>query len=144
MNRFLDVRQILGFLGVWGLVLLALIVFDACKESGPSSAYVDLEPVAYHENGQGFVGSESCRECHADLYRSHMKTAHHRTSSVTDSGSVRGNFEAGRNTYNLNDSLGFRMVADPNGWYQESYWTKEGRMASRDTLDIVIGSGTKG
>ncbi len=48
-----------------------------------SWAGLDLRPVA-HESGQGFVGSETCGECHTRAYRIFKDTGHfHATDTLT-------------------------------------------------------------
>lgn len=124
--------------------LLLLAVGIACRDGGVASVYVDVEPLVLHANGQGFVGSESCRECHAELFASHRITAHFKTSSRADSVRVKGSFGKASNTYHLNDSLGFRMTKNGNGLYQEAFLRANNQTIARDTMGMVIGSGTKG
>ncbi len=121
-----------------------LAVGMACRDDGVASRYVAIEPIVLHENGQGFVGSESCKECHAELFASHRNTAHFKTSSRANLETVKGSFVNGKNTYHLNDSLGFRMQQDANGLYQQSFFRANDQNIARDTMGMVIGSGTKG
>ncbi len=143
-TRYFFAKPALAGVGIFILCLVFVSILWACKQSGPTAAYVAIDPITYHENGQGFVGSESCRECHADLYDTHLRTAHFRTSGLADSTTIRGSFRQGSNSYHLNDSLGFSMLADKNGFYQRPYFLKENKTVATDTLAIVIGSGTKG
>ncbi len=146
-------RGIIGYFfksipeAAYGLVVLLVVVgtgIYSCKENSPDKGYVAIEPITYHKNGQGYVGSESCKECHSDIYETHIKTAHYGTSAKADKKNIHGNFQKGKNHYRLNDSLGFELVSDRNGAYQQSFLLKEKKQIASDTLGVVIGSGTKG
>ncbi len=50
-------RKLMPERSTFAFFLLLLAVGVACKDSGVASAYVDVEPLVLHANGQGFVGS---------------------------------------------------------------------------------------
>ena len=89
-----------------GLLLAFFIV--RCKYGGVESEYNSPQVLATHFNGENFVGSHTCIECHADIYVSHIKTAHYRTSALADTNTVKGSFKPGSNTLDLKD-IAFEM-----------------------------------
>ncbi|MEM7483845.1 MAG: cytochrome c3 family protein [Bacteroidota bacterium] len=122
-------------------VVLAIFIY---KNRDISSDYYVIEPIAVHENGKAFIGSNSCVPCHTDIYDVHVKTAHFRTSAVADSSNIKGSFELGRNTHILNDRVQFTMVATDSGFYQRANFIHNQLELFNLRMDIVIGSGTKG
>lgn len=68
----------------------------------------DVDPV--HEN-PGFVGPEQCQECHQDLYRSFLATAHYKTSRPVNETTIDGIFQPGENGFQTSDpNMGFEMI----------------------------------
>ncbi|MEO1009781.1 MAG: multiheme c-type cytochrome [Bacteroidota bacterium] len=123
------------------LLVLFLAFF---RTVGPKSDYGPLVPKATHANGQHYIGSESCKECHAEIYKTHIETAHYKTSAPATPTSVKGSFETGHNTFKLSDRVLFKMTKTEDGLYQEVWDTKSKRLRLRSKMDIVVGSGVKG
>lgn len=112
------------------------------KYSKAQSAYYEPLALATHFNGEQFVGSETCMECHADIYKSHVATAHFKTSSAPSLETIKGNFEEGSNTLKLKN-VEFTMVSDGNSFYQKSRVFGSNEIDSKE-IDMVVGSGVKG
>jgi len=108
------------------------------------SEYSAIKPLATHASGDHYVGSESCKKCHADIYDSHLETAHYLSSKVADTGFVKGSFKKTRNRYSLNDSIAFKMVLESDTLYQQTWDTHSQEKISQAKIDVVVGSGTKG
>lgn len=123
-------------------VLLVLIYFVIRFES--NSSYYDIVPLATHSNSKQFAGSMVCMECHADIYKSHIETAHYKSSAIADLTTVKGLFDAPNNSFLLNDKLKYMMIEEEGLLFQEAYETETNSLRSRLLLDLVIGSGTKG
>jgi len=71
-----------------------LVVFTCCwmcDIKGPD--YYNPPILSSHSNGEHFVGSETCRECHADIYTSHALTAHYNTSGLANAKNIKGSFQ---------------------------------------------------
>ncbi len=139
-NRFPSIR-----IFFWLIFILSLGIYLYFRTPLLSkSNYQEIKPLATHSNGQNYVGSEACKECHADIYKTHLETTHYQSSSLADPTSVKGSFKEGKNLYRLNDSIQFKMLLEDSGIYQEAWNTNAQEKISRSKIDVVIGSGTKG
>ena len=59
------------------IMLLGLTTFVYyCKNVKTESDYYNPQTLATHDNGEHFVGSKTCMACHADIYNTHLETAH--------------------------------------------------------------------
>lgn len=125
------------------LSLIIALIYN-CRYGKIESDYYDISPLALHPNGEVYVGSASCMECHSDIYEKHKKTAHYLTSAIADTLSIKGNFNLGNNQYKLGELLSFEMVKTDSGLYQRAYFSRDGKDIYRHRMDIVMGSGTKG
>ena len=125
------------------LVTLFVTLLYHCKNPKLESDYFSPEILASHSNGENFVGSDSCIECHADIYADHQQTAHYNTSAIADSLSIKGDFGAGANILDL-ESVTFTMMAEGNSFYQHT--EIKNRLLKKAPLrfDIAIGSGVRG
>ncbi|NND35230.1 MAG: hypothetical protein HKN76_21765 [Saprospiraceae bacterium] len=105
--------------------------------------YYDPPALATHPNGDQFAGSETCRECHGEIYESHLETAHYNTSAMASSRNIKGDFREGSNRVELPE-VDFVMQKKGSTVYQHTQ-NKEGiDQKEPDKVDIVIGSGVKG
>ncbi|WP_123803471.1 cytochrome c3 family protein [Maribacter sp. 4G9] len=129
---------------VLGLLVIGFIAVKLYNYlSGPSQRYSDLKVIAYHYNGEGYVGSATCMECHKDIYESHLETAHFNTSTLTTIDNIHGSFNEGENTVSLMDADISIMVK--NGKPFQHAQIKYGDHKVFDwSMDITIGSGLKG
>lgn len=90
----------------------------------------------------GYAGDEACASCHADLYKSHRQTAHHRSSMPANDSTVLGSFSADSNSFQFPNGAQVRMEQREGKWYQAAYAGNAEQEAR--LMDIVIGSGAKG
>src|ERR1700676_558640 len=95
-----------------------------------------------HPKGKAFAGSETCKNCHRDIFESHLHTSHYLTSGPATPAKVLGSFEDGSNMYYLNNFLKVGMFKTSDTMIQVGYI--EDREVLRKPIDIVIGSGRKG
>lgn len=95
-----------------------------------------------HVSGEYFIGSESCKSCHATIYNSFVSTAHYLTSRPAEEKFIKGKFEKPGNEYVYNDADKVVLEKYDSGLYQVGYTNGRSRGAQR--FDIVVGSGTKG
>jgi hypothetical protein len=121
---------------------LSVLVYH-CKNPKIESGYYSPEVLATHSSGEHFVGSETCLECHADIYTAHKATAHYQTSAVADSSNIEGSFKDGSNTLDL-ESVKFTIVSDANSFYQYTEIKNRNIEIPPKKLDVVIGSGVRG
>lgn len=125
------------------LVLFLAAFIYCCKNAIKGFDYYDPEALATHFNGEDFVGSETCMECHADIYADHIQTAHYNTSAVADADNIKGSFETGSNTLDIGP-VAFTMVKEGESFYQHTEFKNTNQQLPPEKFDIVIGSGVKG
>ncbi len=124
------------------LLLITAVVWY-CKNPKVDADYYSPQVLATHSGGIGYIGTESCLECHADIVATHLETAHHHSSSKAEPGNIKGKLNAQDHPVELID-VRLDIVADENGVYQVTTPKSVREKAHRDTLDLVIGSGVKG
>ncbi|MFN8340407.1 MAG: multiheme c-type cytochrome [Cyclobacteriaceae bacterium] len=98
--------------------------------------------IIIHPSGQSFAGSARCATCHADIYKTHLATAHFRTSAVADRSTIKGSFSPDSNFFVFNAHDRMVMEARDSGLFQAGYTDQ--RLRGVQSFDITIGSGTKG
>ncbi len=127
------------------LVITALVVAFVwhCRDSPSEADYFSPPVLATHANGRMFVGSESCRECHAEIYKTHIETAHFKTSARADQHSIKGSFTKGSNTVELQDAI-LSIKEDGGNFYEYQTPKFNDGKESISEMDLVIGSGVKG
>ncbi|NMH88348.1 multiheme c-type cytochrome [Flavivirga algicola] len=132
---------------VWIFILLLVmcfLVFKFLLKPSFTDTYSPIEPIAMHSKGNGFVGSKACAACHLDIYKTHIETAHFKSSASANIKTVKGSFKAPENVFDLNDSIGFRMNIKKGALYQDIFLKPNNTPVSSSRFDVVIGSGTKG
>jgi len=82
-------------------------------------------------------------ECHADIYTSHLKTAHHRTSAIANDSTILGSFSPGSNVLDL-EYVKFTMERRLDTFYQHIAYKNRLKESPPASFDIVIGSGVMG
>ncbi len=132
---------------VWIIICLLIICFLVFKflfKPSYTDAYSSIEPIATHSNGSEFAGSGACAACHLEIYKTHIETAHFKSSANANIKTVKGSFKAHENSFNLNDSIEFRMNIKNGALYQDIFLKSNNKPISSSRFDVVIGSGTKG
>lgn len=124
------------------VLLLAVLVYH-CKNPKIESEYLSPNILATHSNGDQFVGSETCMECHADIYASHIQSAHFKTSAPGNSESIKGNFESGSNILDI-ESVTFKLLSKGDSYYQHTEIKNRSKKTPLARFDVVIGSGVRG
>ena len=123
--------------------IFPLVVAYQCTEIVKGPDYYEPDILATHFNGEHFVGSNTCIECHAEIYEAHSQTAHFHTSAPANAESIKGSFEKGSNTLEL-EELSFEMIQDGESYYQKKTFKNESHQHPPQKIDIVMGSGNKG
>lgn len=91
--------------------------------------------------GSLYAGSTTCINCHIDIYKSYLHTAHYIASLPANRNTIHGSFANGSNVFNLNDSQKIVMEKSDSGLFQTYYLN--GKVKQRYRFDIVFG-GVKG
>ena len=89
-----------------------------------------------------FAGSDMCKKCHAEAFKSHSQTSHFLTSATATEKNIKGSFRKGKNTFTYNNDLYVAMEKRDSGLCQVVYYKGEEKIALK--FGLVIGSGTKG
>ena len=146
MRRYWRASILAKNLVLGGFLFCLVLLIYKCKNPEIASDYFAIPPVATHWNGNGFAGSTTCIQCHSDIYKSHINTAHYKTSARADSLNIKGSFKTGENTFTFKDRALFTMIKTDSGFYQRSNFIHNQLELARFNLpiDIVFGSGTKG
>lgn len=126
------------------IITLFLASFLYCCLSGEKEDdYYNPKVLATHFDGEQFVGSVMCKECHSDTYASHINTAHFNTSAIASSENIKGSFKAGSNTLDWNE-VEFVMKSERNSFYQTTKIRSTNEQMTPVKIDITVGSGVKG
>ena len=97
-------------------------------------------------NQEGFVGPESCKECHSANYEGFIQTAHYKTSALAKSSSILGSFNAGENLMETKQpGLSYELESSDGDFFQKLLIEKNGTTYEHKCrFDIVTGSGNVG
>lgn len=126
-----------------GIGLFLIVLVWQCKNSHKASDYFNPEVLATHYGGAQFVGSATCIECHADIYESHLQTAHYNSSALGTKDKIKGDFQDGHNTLTIKDA-DISMIQQDNSFYERMDFKFGNKKMALSKIDIVIGSGVKG
>lgn len=118
-------------------IVSCVFIISQCINKETTDAEVIVNP-----KGEQFAGSESCANCHKNIYEDHLQTAHYLTSRPAIEKYIKGSFEPGKNEYAYNYSVRVAIEKRNDGFFQVEYFRTQEKKARR--MDIVIGSGTKG
>ncbi len=108
-----------------------------------ASDYYSPDVLATHFNGEQFVGSSTCMECHEAIYETHVKTAHFNTSAIANSENIKGSFEPGSNSLELQE-VSFELKQEGKSLLQYTTFKNSPLRKPPAKFDIVIGSGVRG
>lgn len=137
------IKQSYSNIAIVLVVSVILILVYRCKNPNIDSGYYTPEHLATHFNGEHYVGSRTCVECHEDIYNTHLKTAHYRTSALSDDENILGSFKDGSNLLDL-EYVRFTMEQKEDAFYQLTEIKNRTKKQLPSTFDITIGSGTRG
>ena len=129
--------------GTWAMILVLIALVFHCKNPKLDSDYYSPVPLATHFNGEHFVGSESCMECHADIYSEHLNTAHYKTSAPANSENLLGSFEEDSNILDL-EHVKFTMEQRVDSFYVHTTFKNRNARKPPSRFGLVIGSGVRG
>lgn len=130
-----------GKLLLGSFILILLLYYAACDIK--RADYYEPEILASHSNGEHFVGSTTCMECHSDTYQNHLLTAHQNTSAIVNSQNISGSFTSGSNTIQVEEGQ-IEMKKIKGKYFQQVLLEDEGTELPPKQMDVVIGSGVKG
>lgn len=127
------------------MALSTIIIFliYQCKNSNYESDYFNPKVTAVHYNDKEFVGSQTCIECHLEIYQEHIQTAHYKTSSKTDKNSLKGNLENGEVKLDLK-GVDITLFYENDNYYHKTRSKLPGSKPVVREMDVTIGSGVKG
>ena len=93
----------------------------------------------------GYVGAESCRECHEEIYESTLQTAHWNSSRPATLDTVMGPFDPPANELRTSvKDFTFTMLNEDGALWQKVTLKYGPRFTHKESIDIVVGSGKSG
>jgi hypothetical protein len=95
---------------------------------------------------EGYVGPDSCKECHQEYYDGFVQTAHYRTSALASSDSIRGSFEPGQNKLETRQpGFHYELVEEEGKHFQKLLVEENGKTYHHQRpFHVVTGSGNIG
>jgi tetratricopeptide (TPR) repeat protein len=133
------------FFWSWILIPLILFSYSSCNGPGNSNAgQVKKDSVLYlnHSDSAKYVGMNTCRQCHQDIYNSFIKTGMGKSFDLATKTKSSGDF-ASSTIYDKIADLHYKAY-----WSGDSMFMKEFRIDKNDTVhqrteqvSFVIGSG---
>ena len=129
---------------IWAVLFVTIWIVYTCKDTRTESDYIPINPIVTHFSGVGFAGSETCAACHLAIYETHVETAHFNTSALADTNTVKGNFTAGKNTFNIGNIFKVTMTASDSMLTQTVHQIDKNLLLFEAKIDVAFGSGAKG
>ena len=109
---------------------------------------LSLENCSQHEKApanapeqQRFAGSQSCARCHAAIYKEHLRSFHHLTSTPANQQTLKGDFDSA-NKFFINDHLFIAAERKQDSFYQTAYSYGVPKLSR--PFNMVVGSGKRG
>jgi len=107
-------------------IFLCLLIFVKCvneendniRQKEVDSIVVANQLSAKKTSYQEFAGSESCRNCHGAISKTHIHTSHHLTTQPAVEKNIKGKFQNGKNKYYYNPALMVAMEKRDSALYQ--------------------------
>ena len=125
------------------LLLLLCIVLAGVTVSqeskSPTDAPNEVPPPS------AFAGDAACAQCHRKESEFYAFTPHARDSALGTAEHIVGSFSPGKNVlHTSNPNLIVKMIAQPDGFYQDAMNLADPNSHLSERFDIVIGSGRHG
>lgn len=117
------------------VIMVCGCLFSRCTRSTDSEEVGKSDEVLY-------AGSVTCKNCHTRVYENQLLTAHHLTSQLSDSISIKGSFEEGKNVFSYSPELFVVMEKKHDQFFQTLY--AGNRKVKSKSIDLVFGSGVRG
>ncbi len=106
----------------------------------PETGSFALKPTFTRE--EGFVGPDSCKDCHAEYYKGFIQTAHYKTSSLPTKETVLGLTDEVHEVITRQKNLGYEVRRIGEAVVQFLKIEHQGKSYQhRQKIDIVTGSG---
>ncbi len=121
-----------------GMICCAFLLVTCMNDETVHTQPAEANKLNYEQ----FAGSQACAGCHKSIFDSHTHTAHYLTSQPASEQSIKGSFEAGKNTFAFNPAAWVAMEKRDSRLYQVEYVNGVEKIAK--SVDIVIGSGKRG
>ena len=100
------------------IIFLGLLLYS-CQQY--KNEYIPLTSLAQHPNGMLYVGMETCVECHPEIVKSHLLTAHYKTSKKTAELNYFDQFLEAKNKVILSDGASLIVRKEGAQFFQEAY-----------------------
>ena len=125
-------------LTIFLIIGLCIILIKCIERSNHSNVDYSIENLEYGM----FAGTQSCANCHKQIYENFIATGHFLTSEPSSIKNIKGSFQKGENTFHYNPQLYVAMEKRDSGLFQVEYI--DGIKTISRPFDITIGSATRG
>src|SRR5438105_11879812 len=95
----------------------------------------DRKDPIVHPNGQLFAGTAKCAQCHSEIVKDFLATAHHLTSQIADEHSIKGPLKEPNNIYWFNDHD--KVVIEKQKKYIFQVGYSSGKFIGAHQFDII-------
>ncbi|WP_018611496.1 multiheme c-type cytochrome [Segetibacter koreensis] len=119
------------------VIIVSIAFFTKCINNNKKDVVIT------NNSGEQFAGSSACKNCHSELYKSFINTAHFHTSQAATKETILGSFNRGENVFSYSYYSKVAMEERDSGLYQVGY-DKNFHQQQAYKFDIIIGSGTRG
>ncbi len=107
-------------------------------------AKLEIEPfVMPRVVNPGYVGPQTCSECHADRVEECLSSSHFRTCRIPNAKTMPRGFSPGNNTFELPSSgVQFEMTEQDGRFFQTAKSTSSSsQLATQSSIDLIVGAG---
>ncbi len=128
------------------IIILSVLVFVIARCSGDApEPDVEEETLVYlnHSDTVDYVGLETCRQCHSDIYNTFIHTGMGSSFGVADTAKSIADISGNSTLFDSYHNLNYHPF-----WKNDSLYVKEFRLRGKDTIykkqvtvDYVVGSG---
>lgn len=141
LNSFLN--RITSSWLVIALLLAVVSVLAYCTSASKSIADNDKSPWLNHNDTVKYVGINTCKQCHMDIYTSFMQTGMGQSLDKATKSKSAGDFSKAHTVYDAELNLYYSPF-----WLNDSLHVKEFRLSGKDTIHqrtekitYIVGSG---
>ncbi len=142
LKRKTHPRSIFVLLGILCSVCLFVKCIDNENKKLEKAADTAAVNLADSQRFKEFAGSAVCADCHRDIYKAHIRTAHFLTSRQSAEGNIMGSTAMPNNRFYYNPDLYVAVEKKGDQFFQTEYTA--GVETYSAPIDITVGSGKRG
>lgn len=125
------------FFSILTLILITLIIIIFRRSNEFQIVKNEIDSVK-----NNYVGPNKCAQCHQEIFKSHIKTNHFKTTQFSDASKVLGSTQEGKNIYKLSQDHYLKVVSENGKLFEKLY--KKNKLLRSSSIDLILGSGKRG